>query len=288
MKNFTFLMFLLFGLLLNEACKSPANNSRDEANIRKAYSALMQKDYTAFAALCTPDFTELALAPQPIKGIEACIAQYKVFLDAFPDLKFEIQSIVPAGPNRYFLQINLTGTNTGNFMNLQATNKQINVQDIDIITLNAEGKCTSHWSANPGAALSQIGYGSINNANTALVISAYEAFGKGDIPGLLSLCNEDIIFEIHDRSFDTKIRTFKGKEEVTKFFTELNNKIKYSKFQPVRFLADGDDVFIKVDVEFMQNANKKNYSNSYAHQFKALNGKLSYFKGMDGMSLELK
>ena len=34
-------------------------------------------------------------------------------------------------------------------MNLQTTNKQINVQDIDIITINAEGKCTSHWVQDP-------------------------------------------------------------------------------------------------------------------------------------------
>lgn len=288
MKTAPYLMYLVSGLLLINACTGPSNLARDEANIRKAYAALMQKDYAGFSSLCTTDYTELALGPQPIKGIEACIAQYKVFLDAFPDTKFDIQSIVPAGNNRYFLQIHLSGTNTGNFMDLPATNKKIDVQDIDIITLNEDGKCNSHWSANPGAGLSQIGYGSINNPNTMLVTAAYEAFGKGDIPGLLALCNEDIQFEIHDRTFDSKIRTFKGKDEVTKFFTELNMKIKYTKFQPVRFLADGDDVFIKVDVNYTNASNKKNYSDSYAHQFKATNGKLSYFKGMDGMAVELQ
>lgn len=288
MKTSTCLAYFISGILLFNACSGPSNLTRDEANIRKAYAAIMQKDFTAFAALCSADYTELALSPEPIKGIEASIAQYKVFLDAFPDTKFEIQSIVPAGPNRYFLQIHLTGTNTGNFMNFPATNKKIDVQDMDIITLNAEGKCNSHWSANPNASLSQIGYGFLNNPNTMLVTAAYEAFGKGDIPGLLALCNDDITFEIHDRTFDSKIRTFKGKEEVSKFFTELNGKIKYSKFQPSRFLADGDDVFIKVDVNYTNASNKKNYSDSYAHQFKATNGKLSYFKGMDGMAVEIK
>ncbi len=288
MKKINSIFPILASLLLLQACNNHSNRERDEENIRKAYLALSQKDYSSFTNLCTPDFKELALAPQAIQGIEASLTQYKVFLDAFPDLKFDIQSIVPAGTGRYFLEIHLSGTNTGNFMNLPATNKKIDVKDIDIVTINEKGLCTSHWSANPGGALSQIGYGSINNPNTGLIMQAYEAFGKGDIPALLAMCQDDVKFEVHDRTLDSKIRMYSGKQEVSQFFKDINDKMQYSKFQPVRFIADGEDVFIKVDVNFLNKSNQKKYSNSYAHQFQTRDGKIVFFKGMDGMPVELK
>ncbi len=132
MKNLVNLTVLMISVcILNTACNpaktNDADHSANEANIRKAYEALSKKDYTTFASLCTDDFTELGLAPEPIKGVQASIEQYKFFIDAFPDIKFDITEIVPAGKNKYFLKIHLTGTNTGNFMMLPPTGKSVDI-----------------------------------------------------------------------------------------------------------------------------------------------------------------
>ena len=284
MKNpFVILYPIAIAAIIHISCNQKTNLSRDETNIRKAYAALEKKDFATFASLCSDDYRELGLSPQPIQGIQACIAQYKVFLDAFPDTKFEIQSITPAGKNRYFLQIHMTGTNTEKFLMLPPNGKSYDALDVDIIELNDAGKCISHWSANADAPLDQIGYSAINNPTTGIAMSAYEYFGKGTINALLELCSNDVVFEINDRTLDTKPRWFKGKEEVAKFFIELNSKIVYSKFEPVRFLADGDDLATSVDVEFVQTATKKKFKGNYAHRFKTKDGKLIYFKGMDDM-----
>jgi len=282
MENLTYLFILLISVgFVITACNIGNNHAANEANLRKAYEALSKRDYTTFASLCAEEFTELGLAPQPIKGVQASIDQYKVFLDAFPDLKFDITDIASAGKNKYFIKVHLTGTNTGSFMMLPPTSKKIDAWDMDIVELNEAGKCISHWSANPNASLIQIGYGSITNPSTGIVMAAYEAFGKADIQAVLALCTDDVVFDLNDRTLDSKERIYKGKEEVGKFFTELNSKLTYSKFQPVRFLADGDDVSIDVNVEYINKSNGKKYSSTYSHRFHVVNGKINMFRGLE-------
>jgi ketosteroid isomerase-like protein len=252
-----------------------------EANIHKAYDALSKRDFATFESLCADDFTELSVGLQPIKGVKAAIEQYKVFLDAFPDAKFEVTEIAPSGKNKYYLKVHITGTNSGNFMMLPPTGKKVDVWDVDIIELNDAGKCVSHWVCDPNSILNAIGYGSISKPATAMAMGAYEAFGKKDIQGVLNLCNDDVVFEIHDGIlYPNEARIFKGKQEVAKFFEEVGAKLTYAKFQPNRFLTDGDDVAIFIANEFKYNPTGKNYAGNYYHHMKATNGKISYFKGV--------
>lgn len=283
MKQIKFFALTLIFLFAASAVAFAQNNA--EANIRKAYAALESRDYNTFASLCTDDFAELGLAPMPIKGVWNAIEQYKVFLNAFPDLKFKIGSIAPAGNNRYYLDVTLSGTNTAPFMGMPATGKPILVRDMDIVELNAAGKCISHWSANANGAIIQIGYGSLANPSTAVVMDVYGKFGKGDVPGILAGSTDDVMFDIQDRMFDSKGRQFKGKAEVGKFFQELGSKFQYTKFQPVRFVADGDDVFVLIDAEYKLASTGKTYASTYTHHFKVVNGKLAFFRGLDDFQM---
>lgn len=280
-----FKSFCLVFALLMSAFASVNAQGNTEANIRKAYAALESRDFNTFASLCSDDFSELALAPMPIKGVWNAIEQYKQFMNAFPDLKFKVGSIAPAGNNRYYLDVTLTGTNTAPFMGMPATGKSIMVHDMDVVELNSAGKCISHWSANSGGALIQIGYGSLTNPNTAKVMELYGKFGSGDIAGVLADCTDDVVFDVHDHMFDSKERVFKGKDGVAQFFKELGTKFQYSKFQPTRFVADGDDVFILVDVDYKSTADGKRHTSTYTHHFKLSNGHVTYFRGVDDFQM---
>jgi hypothetical protein len=66
---------------------------KPEDNIRGAYDALNRRDYAAFTRYVTPDFTEYAAGPEPIKSPAAAIEAYKVYFTAFPDLKCVINDI---------------------------------------------------------------------------------------------------------------------------------------------------------------------------------------------------
>lgn len=276
-------------ILLFHHCQgqSNANTARDIANIRAAYRAMNNHDWAGLEALCAPEFVDVNVGPAPIKGIKDAVEIYKQFFAAFPDLKMEITDIAAAENGKYLVRLRAKGTNTGSFMNLPPTGKPIDFNDADILVLNAAGKCTSHESTNIGAPFTQIGYGSILNPATQVVMAAYEAFGKGDLEILKTLCDENVVFDIHDRMFDSKERQFNGIPEVGQFFQELDSKIKYSKFQPTRFVADGDDVFINIDTEYEHLASKKKYASTYTHQFKVVNGKITMFRGLDGFAQEL-
>jgi ketosteroid isomerase-like protein len=259
--------------------------AKNKADIQKAYDALNRKDWAAFAALCAPNYTDVNVGPGPAVGINAALDLYKQFSVAFPDFMIKINEIVPASSTRFLVRVTITGTNTGSFMMLPATGKSIKFDDSDIVELDANGKCISHAITNAGEPLRQIGYGSMLNPNTAAIIAVYEKFGKGDVPGILESSSSDVVFDIHDRMFDSKQRMFKGKSEVAQFFQELGSKFQYTKFQPLRFVADGDDVFILIDAEYKYIPTGKMYASTYTHHFKVVNGKVTYFRGIDDFQM---
>lgn len=250
-------------------------------NILTAYDALSRKDWNAFAAMCADNYTDVNVGPAPVTGIQAAIGLYQQFAVAFPDFKVTPQEIIPAGNNRYYVRVIVTGTNTGPFMSLPPTGKPMKFYDTDIVELDNAGKCISHTITNPGEPLRQIGYGSMNNPNTHAVIAVYEKFGQGDIPGVLAMCADNVMFDIQDRMFDAKARMFNGKAAVGQFFQELGGKFQYTKFVPTRFVADGDDVFALIDAEYILTSTGQKYASNYTHHFKVVNGKITYFRGLD-------
>lgn len=278
---------ILFALLcaFSQTSVSAQDMAMAKNNINKAYEALSRQDWPAFAALCADNYTEVNVGPTPTVGINNAIDLYKQFQAGFPDFMVKVNEIVPAGNNRYFLRVTVSGTNTGSMMMLPPTGKSIKFDGMDIVELNQNGKCVSHMVSNPEEPFRQIGYGSMTNPNTQTVIALYQMFGKGDVAGLLSMCDDKVVFEIQDRMFDNKARFFNGKAEVAKFFQELGSKFQYSQFQPLRFVADGDDVFILIGAEYTLAATGKKYSSTYTHHFTVSNGKVSYFRGVDDFQM---
>lgn len=283
-----FKIFTLF-LALFCACTTKALAqdaiAKNKASIIAAYDALNRKDWDGFAALCTPDFTDLNVGPAPAVGVQASLELYKQFQAAFPDFWVKINEIAPVSATRFLIRVTITGTNTGSFMGLPPTGKSIKFEDADVIELNAEGKAISHSITNTGEPLVQIGYGSMLNPNTQTVIAVYEKFGKGDVPGILSSCTDEVMFDIQDRMFDSKARQFKGKAAVSKFFQELGSKFQYTKFQPIRFVADGEDVLVLVETEYKHIPSGNTYTSTYTHHFRVSNGKVSFFRGVDDFQM---
>lgn len=282
MKQFQiFLLTLLTMFTTLNSSHAQRSAETDKANILAAYDALNRNDWAAFSAMCAPNYTEVNVGPAPAVGINAAIELYKQFQTAFPDFKIKINDIAAVNSNRYLLRVTLTGTNTGPFMMMPATGKSVKFDDADVVELDNSGKCISHAITNTGELLRQIGYVSMLNPNTQTVIDLYGKFGKGDVPGILATCTDEVVFDINDRMFDSKARLFKGKAGVGQFFQEIGSKFQYTRFQPTRFVADGDDVFILVEVDCMQVASGKKYSSTYTHHFKVVNGKVTYFRGVD-------
>ncbi|HJW31070.1 MAG TPA: nuclear transport factor 2 family protein [Saprospiraceae bacterium] len=256
-----------------------------EDNIRAAYDALNRRDYTTFLKYVTPDFTEYSAGPEPIKTPQAAIEAYKMYFAGMPDLKFTIQDIGKGTEGRYYVSVMITGTNSGSFMSMPPTGKKFEMSDVDILTINDKKLATSHRSSNPNGILTSIGYGSITNPNTGLIMSLYEKFGKHDMDGIMASTSDQAVWEVDDDRLYVEPRTFKGKAEIGQFFKDLDSKQTYTKFQPVQFIADGDDVVVMLDVEFTTKPTGLKYVSHYIHHFKVMNGKVTWFKGVADIQL---
>ena len=85
----------------------------------------------------------------------------------------------------------------------------------------------------------------MSDANIKLVQDAYATFGKGNIPGVLDMMGEDATIGIIGRSQDAPfLGMHRGRAGAMDFFGELDRAHAISMFEPYRFLAAGDKVFV--------------------------------------------
>lgn len=85
-------------------------------------------------------------------------ANTQVLFTAFPDLKMDIQDIIPID-NKVFMNWTITGTNLGDFDDHSATGKKIKFSGISRIDFNDKGKIThENIYYNELSQLQQIGY----------------------------------------------------------------------------------------------------------------------------------
>ena len=80
----------------------------------------------------------------------------------------------------------------------------------------------------------------VASQNVETAKKAYDAFAAGDLETVLSTFDDNVEFVVPGNS--TISGTYRGKDEVTKFFASLAEKSFTT--TPSRFVADGDDVVV--------------------------------------------
>lgn len=86
----------------------------------------------------------------------------------------------------------------------------------------------------------------------------YAAFGRGDVPFILSCLAADVDWE-HDTSPNPVpwLQPLQGRAAVPRFFEALHTHVEFQSFQPKQFLADGLTVVDLVDLAFTVKATGK-------------------------------
>src|SRR5262245_29497377 len=80
--------------------------------------------------------------------------------------------------------------------------------------------------------------------NLDVVRSGYEAFGSGDIPGLLRLFHDDVSWITPGPADLPTAGTRNGHEAVQEFFVTLTSVVDILRFEPKDFIAHGDKVIV--------------------------------------------
>lgn len=120
--------------------------SRDEMQQRteEFYGAMNNKDLEALLALIDDSVVDHQLPPDMPNGKEGATAYFNMMFGSAPDMHFEILDAVVSG-NKSAIRSRVTGTQTGPFMEMPVTGKAFDVEGIDIVAINDEGKVTEHW-----------------------------------------------------------------------------------------------------------------------------------------------
>ncbi len=122
-------------------------NKTDEnkALTKRFYEEVMNaRNLAKIKSFCAADFIDHNPSPgHSGKGIDDLTAMFNDLLTAFPDHHVTTDIMIAEG-DMVVVYLTVTGTNSGPFANMPATNKSIKINGIDIIRIK-DGKAVERW-----------------------------------------------------------------------------------------------------------------------------------------------
>jgi ketosteroid isomerase-like protein len=132
----------------------------------------------------------------------------------------------------------------------------------------------------------------MSQQNIGIAEAGYAAFGRGDIPGLLALLDNDVEWKTPGAADLPTAGTRRGHAQVAEFFKVIGETIDFEKFEPHTFLADGDHVIVLGNDQYkVKGGSGKSLSEPWCHVFTIRNGKVVAFQEFidtAALSAELK
>jgi ketosteroid isomerase-like protein len=125
---------------------------------------------------------------------------------------------------------------------------------------------------------------SLESPVVVAVQAMYAAFGRGDIPALLSHLSGEVEWRL---SVDLTapgakripdFRPFRGREGVQAFFSILGEELEFHSFQPLSFMTNGNEVAVRVQMELTVRSTGRRTRTESIHYFTFdADGKLARF-----------
>ena len=116
----------------------------------------------------------------------------------------------------------------------------------------------------------------MSEENVRIVQEAYAAFGRGDIPAVLNLLTGDVEWVVPgppDRL--PHVGTFRGREDVERFFALLGQAVEHEQFEPRDFVAGGQGVVALGSERARARATGRSYENEWAMVFVLREGRIA-------------
>jgi steroid delta-isomerase-like uncharacterized protein len=114
------------------------------ATMRRMYDLISAGDVDGFGDLLADDFVEHEVSPGLDPTKEGVKTFFRMYISAFPDLRFDAQDILVSG-DKVVARARATGTHRGEFMGMPATGKSVDVELIDILRFGDDGLVHEHW-----------------------------------------------------------------------------------------------------------------------------------------------
>jgi len=113
--------------------------------------------------------------------------------------------------------------------------------------------------------------------NISVVQKGVGEFIKGNIPGMLDTCDDDIVWTTNQNPAVPFAKTYKGKSGARQFFNDLNGNVEFTDFSPEKYWGDDDMVFVKTHEAAIVKKTGKKYDHEMLMSFKVRNGKIVEF-----------
>ena len=115
----------------------------------------------------------------------------------------------------------------------------------------------------------------------SIIQSAYAAFGRGDIPGVLENFAEDVEWILPDTAGVPIGGTHRGKAAVGNWFQKLGREMEFHVFEPREWIAQGDTVVVLIHSEATVKSTGRRLVDDICHVHTLRNGELVRFREFD-------
>jgi ketosteroid isomerase-like protein len=120
----------------------------------------------------------------------------------------------------------------------------------------------------------------MSSANIKLVQDAYAHFGRGDIPAILDTMTADVAIGIVGRRQDAPFfGIHSGRDGAAEFFKQLDAAHAISKFEPQRYLAAEEKVFVWGRYTWTMRKSGVSDTTTWFHEITIRDGKMAEWRG---------
>lgn len=120
---------------------------------------------------------------------------------------------------------------------------------------------------------------SLQQDNIAATQKLFEAFGTGDIPGILTLCNDDIRIEFYGPAdIIPYADMYDGMDAARRFFETVLSSVNIHVFEPQEFLADKNKVIVTGVLHLTAKSTGRDIRSDFVHVITMKDGKWQKFR----------
>lgn len=114
--------------------------------------------------------------------------------------------------------------------------------------------------------------------NIEITQQLFGAFGRGDIPAILDLLDDEVVIEFYGPPAIPYAGTYRGKGEARRFFETVLSSVDIHQFDPEEFLADGDKVVVTGHLRLTARATGGAIESDFVHVITMRGGKWLRFR----------
>ncbi|HYY97061.1 MAG TPA: nuclear transport factor 2 family protein [Pyrinomonadaceae bacterium] len=114
--------------------------------------------------------------------------------------------------------------------------------------------------------------------NKRVVLNVFEMFGRGDVPGLLSLVADDAEWAAPGPGVVSYFGERRGPEGALEFFKNLGADVEFESFEPGDLIAEGDRVVVLGRERGRVRRTGKTFDNAWALVFTIREGRIAGFR----------